>query len=465
MTEIFIADESRFNNARSAQRGGVAQTWSGPWCPKEDWDSLAAVRPRNHLRRQPIGDDSENARVSPPASALALMRKLMSGAPDLREFLHDWPYDPGNNVRVAHGADGREIIMVRQPMGLELYEADGRPDGQRPHGMESALEFQLTRLTAARRADTESAFKLSTADCAELFDEGTLYHHRVAHFFHLPDWMRVERDTARILSLMAFIKQHAGHQEDRVQADLWGTFSARNSLQGINGHAADADHLRELIHTLLQPLNESPAIHPALPPHEDPAFIRRGDYWSIRYQGQAANLKATRGLDCLCYLLRHPGREIHVSELLATLGEVPAPAFPGGVQEADGLAVTTGLHDAGPILDPQSKAEYKCRIDDLREDMEEAERFNDFHRAATARSELDAIVHQLAAAVGLGGRDRRASSDAERARSAATKRIKETIHRIAAAIPPLGHHLSARIKTGYFCSYNSHPDRPVAWKF
>jgi hypothetical protein len=25
--------------------------------------------------------------------------------------------------------------------------------------------------------------------------------------------------------------------------------------------------------------------------------------------------------------------------------------------------------------------------------------------------------------------------------------------------------LAARIKTGYFCSYNPHLDRPVAWKF
>lgn len=78
---------------------------------------------------------------------------------------------------------------------------------------------------------------------------------------------------------------------------------------------------------------------------------------------------------------------------------------------------------------------------------------------------MDAIAHQLAAAVGLGGRDRRASSEADRARSTATKRIKEAIHRIAEVIPPLGHHLAARIKTGYFCSYNPHPDRPVAWKF
>jgi non-specific serine/threonine protein kinase len=78
---------------------------------------------------------------------------------------------------------------------------------------------------------------------------------------------------------------------------------------------------------------------------------------------------------------------------------------------------------------------------------------------------MDAIAEQLAAAVGLGGRDRRAWSDAERARSTVTKRIKQAIQKIGDAIPALGHHLTARIKTGYFCSYNPHPDRPVSWKF
>jgi hypothetical protein len=200
-------------------------------------------------------------------------------------------------------------------------------------------------------------------------------------------------------------------------------------------------------------------------PVEESVFKRQGDYWTIRYQGQTAILKATRGLDCLRYLLRHPVRDVHVSELLATPIDLPPLTLLGSLREAGGDAVTVGVQDAGPILDSQAKTEYKRRIDELRDHLEEAERFNDSYRASKARGEMDTIAQQLAVAVGLGGRDRRASSDAERARTAVTKRIKETINRIAEVIPPLGRHLAARIKTGYFCSYNPHPDRPVAWKF
>jgi hypothetical protein len=203
--------------------------------------------------------------------------------------------------------------------------------------------------------------------------------------------------------------------------------------------------------TVLQSLEESLAGRPVLRPLDESVFIRQADYWAIRYQGQTAILKATRGLNCLGYLLRHPGQDVHVSELLGT---------PIG-----GDGVTVGLQGGEPILDSQAKAEYKQRINELRNEVGEAERFNDSYRASRARNEMNAIARQLAVAVGLGGRDRRSSSEAERARSAVTKRIKEAINRIADVMPPLGRHLAARIKTGYFCSYNPHPDRPVAWKF
>jgi non-specific serine/threonine protein kinase len=117
------------------------------------------------------------------------------------------------------------------------------------------------------------------------------------------------------------------------------------------------------------------------------------------------------------------------------------------------------------MLDAQAKAEYQRRLNDLHQELNEAERFKDPQRKAEAQNEVQAIADYLASAVGLGGRDRKTSSDAERARSAVTKCVKNAIQKIAAAIPSLGYHLAARIKTGYFCSYNPHPDRNVTWKF
>src|SRR5262249_7138769 len=148
----------------------------------------------------------------------------------------------------------------------------------------------------------------------------------------------------------------------------------------------------------------------------------------------------------------------HVSELPALLVTVSPPV-------SANRRVTTGLDAGMPVLDAKAKAECRRRLNDLRQDLNEAERFNDRRRRTTARNELQAIADNLASAVRIGGRDGKASSDAERARSAITKCIKNAIRKIGEAIPLLGYHLAARIKTGYFCSYNPHPERCVKWKF
>ena len=82
--------------------------------------------------------------------------------------------------------------------------------------------------------------------------------------------------------------------------------------------------------------------------------------------------------------------------------------------------------------------------------MDEAERNNDPGQADRAREELDAITGQLAAAVGLGGRDRQAASSSERARSTVRKVVKAALNRIRAHHAALGRHLTTSIKTGTF---------------
>jgi Domain of unknown function (DUF4118) len=219
---------------------------------------------------------------------------------------------------------------------------------------------------------------------------------------------------------------------------------------------------------LLYDVGESVAHAPTLHPVQEAVFLRQGDYWTVQYQGQIARFKASRGLQYLASLLGHPGREFHVSELIAPVrkGSVApgADSASGTSTEDESQMRPVRFQDAGPILDTRAKAEYACRLAELREALDDAERLNDLELAARVQQERDCIADQLALAVGLGGRTRKAGSHAERARSAVTKSIKDSIHKIAEAMPALGRHLGTRIKTGYFCSYNPHPDRPVWWK-
>ena len=194
---------------------------------------------------------------------------------------------------------------------------------------------------------------------------------------------------------------------------------------------------------------------------EDFLFLHQNDYWIIRYRGRTALLKSTRGLHCLAVLLHDPGREFHVWDLLSRTMDASTPAAGVVLRRPARREPHAGI----PMLDGQAKAEYQRRLNELRQELNEAERFKDPQRQAQAQNEVQAIADYLASAVGLGGRDRKTSSDAERARSAVTKCVKNAIQKIGDAIPSLGHHLVARIKTGYFCCYNPHPERPVRWKF
>jgi hypothetical protein len=151
----------------------------------------------------------------------------MNDSADIRRILESWPYDPDKDARLTKGEDGREILQVRTPVGLEQYELDGRPDGTRPHGKESALEFHLERLEEARATGGDSEFKLGQHECNELFSEGTLYYFRYVRLFQLKDWPRTVRDTERNIRVFDLIHEYAKREEDQQFLEKWRPYIIR----------------------------------------------------------------------------------------------------------------------------------------------------------------------------------------------------------------------------------------------
>jgi hypothetical protein len=197
-------------------------------------------------------------------------------------------------------------------------------------------------------------------------------------------------------------------------------------------------------------------------------FRRQGEYWTITYEGETLRLRHTKGLSYIAYLLRYPGQEVHAIDLVAqdsgqsAVGNGQVSPVPTR-DTCHEIRETISLGDAGGMLDPQAKADYKRRLGDLRETLEEARAFNDPARAERLQLEIDFLAQELARAVGLGGRERRAGSHAERARVNVTRAITSVVQKIAEHHAGLGRHFAATIKTGMFCSYASDPRVPVAW--
>lgn len=164
----------------------------------------------------------------------------MNDGNDIRELLDGWPFDPDNDARIIRGGDGREILQIRTPLGVEQLEIQGRPDGARPHHMESALEFYERQLTKAEDAGREGEFELSAQDCAELISEGTLYYFRYLRLFQLNRWADTVRDTDRNLRLFDFIRRYAVREEDRQYLEKWRPYLLR-----MNTAAAVLQHLEQ----------------------------------------------------------------------------------------------------------------------------------------------------------------------------------------------------------------------------
>jgi hypothetical protein len=187
---------------------------------------------------------------------------------------------------------------------------------------------------------------------------------------------------------------------------------------------------------------------------------REGGVWNLQWEGRSLHLRDSKGLRYLARLLADPGVEMHSLDLVSS--PTPARSAAGGRTQAqalldDELRVRPSGEEGMATLDDRAKREYRRRLTELREELAEAEDWGDPERVAAAREEMETIAHELAAAVGLGGRDRQVGSAAERARVNATRAIRGAISRISEADEDLGHHLATTVKTGTFCSYRPRP--------
>jgi hypothetical protein len=175
---------------------------------------------------------------------------------------------------------------------------------------------------------------------------------------------------------------------------------------------------------------------------------REGQFWTIAYRGRTIRMKDAKGLQDLARLVARPAHEVHVLDLIG-----PDDAARQAHRDSG---------DLGDLLDARARAEYRRRVEELDDEIADAQSDHDLARAERAQVERDFIATELSAALGLGGRPRRSGDPAERARKAVTGRIRLTIGRIRSEHPELARHLTNAVRTGTFCVYE--PENAVEWE-
>lgn len=136
---------------------------------------------------------------------------------DVTHILNGWDFDPHElNVRVIQGDDGAERIQMRIDLGLLQMTMNGRPDGQKPNGFDSLLDYY-----EQQAREYGDGYVLNSESADQLFREGWQFYQRYLCLFHLGYYEQVIRDTERNLRLFKFVRAHSKKRRDQVRFDQY----------------------------------------------------------------------------------------------------------------------------------------------------------------------------------------------------------------------------------------------------
>ena len=256
---------------------------------------------------------------------------------DLSELLDEWPFEPGKiNVRLLRGRDGEPIIQVRLDLGILQMRTEGRPDGARPHGFDSLLEFQEARLDqilqtgvdappppppgspVTEAPDTplnpdephtpddpdaedddaptlldsdapvfergepgdEAPRFLSPEDCRALREEALQYYHRYVALLVLEDYDGVIRDTTRNLRVLDLCRDHAVEEQDQKALEQFRPYILMMRARALASQALKDSEPKAAVHAIDEGLE---ALRTYFTETEDqPDFESSREYQALR---------------------------------------------------------------------------------------------------------------------------------------------------------------------------------------
>ena len=239
-----------------------------------------------------------------------------------------------------------------------------------------------------------------------------------------------------------------GHLRAAVQQNLalahWPAViaSRRRLAQALTRRAQPRD-TAEAEQELASAAQRATELGIALPDGGDPdpataSCTRHGRDWQVALGNRSVLVGHRIGMLHLAVLIANPGREVDAIDLAAGLSA---------------LDTTDATATSQLVLDGAAIQQYRNRLAQLRQEIDELAAGDDPERAARARAERDWLMSELAAAAGLGGRTRAFPTNHERARIAVGKAIRRAVDHIAKKDPVIGAYLTQTVRTGTRCSY------------
>src|SRR5262245_32909076 len=141
---------------------------------------------------------------------------------DMDEAIQGWPYEPEPGeviAREVQARDGRTVLQIRVELGVLQLEVNGRPDGARPHGFATYLDYLRYRAAGrgsgdgSSRGGASTPWRMSQDHCTEADREFVQFYHRRVAWLALMRYDRALRDADHTLALMDFVVEHGINEE------------------------------------------------------------------------------------------------------------------------------------------------------------------------------------------------------------------------------------------------------------
>jgi hypothetical protein len=162
-------------------------------------------------------------------------------AEDISGILSRWQYEEDETLQVRRIASRSGMkIQIRIDLGLLQLEATGRPDGKRPYGCESLLDYYREQAERHRRKfGWYEGFELDATACAALRQESLQYYHRRISYMALQDYEAAMEDADHNLEVLDLLKAFAENREDWLVQEQYRPF--------ILCHRTQCEALRHLM--------------------------------------------------------------------------------------------------------------------------------------------------------------------------------------------------------------------------
>ena len=152
---------------------------------------------------------------------------------DIDQAMRNWPFKPGEIVaRQVVAADARTVLQLRIDMGVIQMETTDRPDGTRPHGYPTYLQY--LRNVMDDYDDTQLLTETMTPEqCAEADREFIQYYQRRLCWLALGQYKQAVADADHNLAFMDFVQRHSPNERYTASHEQYRGFVLFHRFQAV----------------------------------------------------------------------------------------------------------------------------------------------------------------------------------------------------------------------------------------